>query len=196
MINCRDKDTSGSNPPVFNPLEINKFRMDKDVQLQRDPKSPILEEERADFKGLKYYQPSPDFVVTAKIEKFSKMDTIKFRTSKEDITRFMLKYARLVFKYKDSSYTLLAFIPMKNGKAIEPPELFVPFYDATNGTETYSAGRYLDFDLTDKDYLTIDFNYAYNPYCAYTHKYSCARVPDENYLPFKVEAGEKIFKAE
>lgn len=196
LINCGGKTQSDVNKNLFNPPELFQFRMAKDRQFRTDKDSPMPEEIKANFEGLKYYPPSNEFIFNAKIVRFEKLDTIKFRTSKEDITRFMLKYCKLEFKYKDSTYHLLGFIPMRNGQIIDPPELFVPFFDETNGKGSYEAGRYLDFPIDSSDSLTLDFNYAYNPYCAYNHKYSCARVPEENYLPFKIEAGEKIFKSE
>ncbi len=196
LMNCGGKTQSDLNKSLFNPSELSQFRLAKDNQFKTDKDSPIPAEMRPAFDGLKYYPESKEFIFTAKIIKFEKQDTIKFRTSKEDITRFMIKYCKLEFKYKDSSYSLLGFLPMKNGQVIDPPELFVPFFDETNGKETYEAGRYLDFPINNEENLILDFNYAYNPYCAYNHKYSCARVPEQNFIQLKIEAGEKIFKSE
>ena len=72
--------------------------------------------------------------------------------------------------------------------------LFLPFFDETNGDETYGGGRYIDARIPEGDIMTIDFNKAYNPYCAYNDKYSCPIVPRKNYLAMKVEAGVKAFK--
>jgi len=72
--------------------------------------------------------------------------------------------------------------------------LFLGFTDQTTGKETYNTGRYIDLvELPDGDYV-VDFNLAYNPYCAYNPRYTCAIPPSENKLPFKVRAGERIFK--
>jgi hypothetical protein len=71
--------------------------------------------------------------------------------------------------------------------------LFIPFNDRTNGNETYGGGRFLDVYETGTDTLIIDFNLAYNPYCAYNHKYSCPIPPEANNLELKVKAGEKKF---
>ena len=76
----------------------------------------------------------------------------------------------------------------------ESDYLFLPFLDATNGIETYGGGRYIDLSIPQGNQLTIDFNTAYNPYCAYNEKYSCPIVPRENYLPLKINAGVKRFK--
>jgi uncharacterized protein (DUF1684 family) len=71
--------------------------------------------------------------------------------------------------------------------------LFIPFNDLTNGMETYGGGRYLDVQQGEGDTLTLDFNKAYNPYCAYNPKYSCPIPPDENKLDVEIRAGEKNF---
>jgi uncharacterized protein (DUF1684 family) len=72
--------------------------------------------------------------------------------------------------------------------------LFLPFLDDTNGEESYGGGRYIDLGIPEGDEVVIDFNKAYNPYCAYNEKYSCPIVPRENYLDLKVEAGVKAFQ--
>jgi hypothetical protein len=72
-------------------------------------------------------------------------------------------------------------------------ELFIPFRDATSGQETYGAGRYLDLQENTTGLYELDFNNAYNPYCAYTETYSCPVPPAENTLPIPIPAGEKIY---
>ena len=72
--------------------------------------------------------------------------------------------------------------------------MFLPFMDHTNGSASYAGGRYIDLRIPEGDTLIIDFNKAYNPYCAYDEKYSCPIVPSENYLDLEVEAGVKVFE--
>lgn len=72
--------------------------------------------------------------------------------------------------------------------------LFLPFLDDTNGETSYAGGRYLDLRIPKNDLIILDFNEAYNPYCAYNERYSCPIVPRENYIPLKIEAGIKAFK--
>jgi uncharacterized protein (DUF1684 family) len=75
---------------------------------------------------------------------------------------------------------------------VEQPEyLFCPFKDKTNGNQTYGSGRFLDFEEKDLENMVLDFNYAYNPYCAYNSNYSCPIPPFENHLDVEVLAGEK-----
>jgi uncharacterized protein (DUF1684 family) len=71
--------------------------------------------------------------------------------------------------------------------------LFVPFTDLTSGKETYGGGRYLDLEVPDGDSLEVDFNYAYNPYCAYTDGYSCPIPKPESRLSISILAGEKLY---
>ena len=71
--------------------------------------------------------------------------------------------------------------------------LFLPFLDNTNGEGSYAGGRYVESSIPDSDTLIIDFNTAYNPYCAYNDKYSCPIVPRENYVDENIMAGVKAF---
>ena len=71
--------------------------------------------------------------------------------------------------------------------------MFLPFSDLTSGNETYGGGRYIDLEIPKGKTITIDFNQAYNPYCAYNPKYSCPIVPAENELLTNVNAGVKKF---
>jgi len=72
--------------------------------------------------------------------------------------------------------------------------LFLPFTDLTNGNETYDGGRYIDLRIPAGDQIVIDFNKAYNPYCAYSHGYSCPIVPSKNHLETEILAGVRYAK--
>ena len=72
--------------------------------------------------------------------------------------------------------------------------LFLPFADATSGNETYGAGRYLEIEMQNEGQLLVDFNYAYNPYCAYNENWSCPLTPAENRLSVAIRAGESLFE--
>jgi uncharacterized protein (DUF1684 family) len=109
---------------------------------------------------------------------------IKIPTNTGD-TREYSRYARVRFSVDGNEGELTVF---KGGK-----NLFLPFADATNGESSYAAGRYVEVQERDGHFV-IDFNEAYSPYCAYSDRFSCPRVPRENKLPFNVEAGERIAK--
>ena len=85
----------------------------------------------------------------------------------------------------------LALIAYRVGSSGSDP-LFVPFRDATSGRETYGAGRYLDIRVEADGSYVVDFNFAYNPYCAYSDAYSCPLPPAENWLSVRIEAGERM----
>ena len=73
-------------------------------------------------------------------------------------------------------------------------ELFLPFADATSGVETYGAGRYLEPEALPDGRMSVDFNYAYNPYCAYNERWSCPITPAENRIDVPIRGGERIFR--
>ena len=106
-----------------------------------------------------------------------------------------VQYGVLKFTLRGEEYELKIY---QNINLIEregyEDYLFLPFLDDTNGEESYGGGRYIEARIPEGDTMEIDFNKAYNPYCAYNEKYSCPIVPRENYLPLKVEAGVKAFE--
>jgi uncharacterized protein (DUF1684 family) len=95
----------------------------------------------------------------------------------------------LEFTLKGQPHTLGAFVEAGSN---DVTRLFVPFSDLTSGTETYSAGRYMDLERTSTGLYNVDFNKAYHPYCYYNAKYDCPYPPRENRLPLPVRAGERL----
>ena len=118
-----------------------------------------------------------------------KMQTTTSRVSDERI------YGILTFQLKGKTYNLNVY----QGKDLMTTEgyedyLFLPFLDNTNGEDSYGGGRYIDLRIPKGNELIIDFNKAYNPFCAYNEKYSCPIVPRENYVDIEIRAGVKAFK--
>ncbi|MDJ1492424.1 DUF1684 domain-containing protein [Cytophagaceae bacterium DM2B3-1] len=104
-------------------------------------------------------------------------------------------YGKLVFKVKGEECVLTVYQSMDLLRnPMYKDYLFVPFTDLTTDESSYGAGRYMDMRISDDEIVWIDFNKAYNPYCAYSDQYSCPITPAENRLPVKIEAGEKIYK--
>ena len=170
--------------------EIESIRKEKDSYFGTDPGSPIPEEERGRFKGLKYFPPASDHRVKAKLTKSDKPEVVTMTTSKGTIRPY-LRYGVFSFELQGKKLQLHAY------KAADDPHdqsLFVPFADETSGKETYGAGRYLDIEETHGDDYVLDFNLAYNPYCAYNENYVCPFPPRDNRLPVAVKAGEKNYK--
>ncbi len=150
-----------------------------------DHHSPLLEQDRRSFGGLAYYEPNPDLSFTL-VPDPSDGAAIHVQTS-DGQTREYRRVARVSFELDGQTADLTLYSTGQEG-------YFVPFRDKTSGTETYGAGRYLDVDPNDDGTVSIDFNYAYNPYCAYNQAYSCPLPPMENWLQVPIEAGEKDFR--
>ena len=157
--------------------------------------TPLLPEQQKNFKGLNYFAPNPDYLVEATLVKAVKQEDVIMKTS-GDRTPVYVRYGVVMFMLKGKPYTLAVF---QNKKMLELSQdtssLFIPFRDETCGKESYGGGRYLDCEIpTSGDKVMIDFNKAYNPYCAYNPNYSCVIPPEENRLAVRIEAGEKVFE--
>ena len=151
-----------------------------------------------DKKGLQFYPINKAYRVTATFKPSSKSDWLTFKTSAQKTKIFKL-YGTLSFKLSNKQCQLNIY---QSQELLPNPEyknyLFLPFTDATSGKETYASGRYIDLSSTDikNGSVVIDFNKAYNPYCAYVSGiYNCPIPPKENALPIAIKAGEKSFKS-
>jgi uncharacterized protein (DUF1684 family) len=166
-------------------------RKEKDDYMKNDPYSPFNQEPKVSFEPLKYYDINPSFVFKSKLYQFDSKDTIIISGTKGE-ERKVLKYGFVTFTHENKNYKMNVYEGMsKSGQTYHS----LWFTDLTTNEETYGVGRYLDFELnSDKDYIyTIDFNKAYNPYCAYSPKYSCAIPTKEDFLSLEIKAGEKKF---
>jgi uncharacterized protein len=169
--------------------EIEAFRAERDQQLRDDPASPIPAARKSVLLPLRYYPPDPAYSVPAVLDVFSgPRQKLEVPTS-TGVPRREELVGRLQFTLHGEKLTLNAFVE-EGTQQIE--ELFVPFRDLTAGTETYPAGRYLNLVPTATGIYTIDFNKAYNPYCAYNNAYECPLPPPENRLKVAIKAGEKM----
>jgi hypothetical protein len=175
--------------------ELKEYREKKDKMFKTSIESPLDKKEKKEFKELFYYEPNLTFKVEAQIERFLLKEMIKINTS-TNVPRTYLKYAKVKFNIREQSYEMVLLKPVKGLDAMVSGSqlLFLPFTDETSGRETYGAGRYLDFEEPKGDKIILDFNYAYNPYCAYNSVYDCPIPPAENNLPIAVLAGEKNYK--
>ncbi|TYC17136.1 DUF1684 domain-containing protein [Bizionia gelidisalsuginis] len=156
--------------------------------------SPLKAKDRKTFRSLDFYTYDNDFVVSATVKRTPDSEFFNMKTTTDRLTKSRV-YGVLTFKLKDSTYQLNVY----QDKVLMTTEgfenyLLLPFLDETNGEATYGAGRYIDLEIPDSDTLIIDFNSAYNPYCAYNETYSCPLVPSINYLETIVEAGVKKYK--
>lgn len=172
---------------------IQNERKQKDIEMKTGEHSPLAGDEKQAFEKLNYYKPSSRFRKEASFERFGQATHFLMKTTTDRLPEYSL-YGKVRFKHKHRYYTLNVY---QNIELVKKPgyekHLFIPFNDLTNGKETYGGGRFLDVYETGGDMLIIDFNLAYNPYCAYNHKYSCPIPPEANNLHLKVKAGEKKF---
>lgn len=163
--------------------QIDKEREEKDKFFKTSPESPI--EDKATFVSLPYYLPNPDFKVNATVEPYKGADKKVNIPMTDGSTQVYEKFGYANFKIDNKAYKLLIY---KHDGGLS-----VLFKDATAPAETYGGGRYLDIKESDitANKMVIDFNKAYNPYCAFNHTFACPLPPKENTLPIRIEAGEK-----
>jgi uncharacterized protein (DUF1684 family) len=166
--------------------ELSDFRREKDEFFGSHPQSPLTPGQQSLFEGLSYYDENPPLALAVNPEPFEQPETIHMQTSTGDVAEYQ-RWARIHFEI-DGEASALTIYRDAHGES-----LFLPFQDANAGGETYGAGRYLDVHATGDGRLLVDFNYAYNPYCAYNERWSCPIPPAENRLSVAIEAGEKVF---
>jgi hypothetical protein len=152
----------------------------------REQEDPIPPDMRETLLPLPYYDVDVDFVVPASLKLADERPVFEMPTSTGKLRR-MQRVGVLEFTLRGQLMTLGAFV--EEGARIE--SLFVPFADLTTGKDTYPAGRYLDLHPTPTGFYTVDFNKAYNPYCAYNKSYDCPFPPLSNRLKVAITAGEK-----
>ncbi len=163
-----------------------EFRQQKDEFFKYDPQSPLTPEQRQTFDGLKYYPENPKLHLIASIDEYDDKPTVTMMTSTGSVREY-LKFGQFSFDVNGQTATLQVYQDADDGY------FFLPFVDATAPDETYGAGRYLEIEPAAGGKFLIDFNYAYNPYCAYNPNWSCPVPPKENRLKVRIEAGEKDF---
>jgi uncharacterized protein (DUF1684 family) len=164
---------------------INAERTEKDIWLSTDFNSPFAIS-NTPFQRLEYFEPDQDFRIKAKFIKSVSNEEVTLITNTGENQAYTI-YGSAIFEFKGDNHILKLL--QKEGNE----QLFLPFIDKTSGNETYGAGRYLDLDYPINEEIILDFNRAYNPYCAYTEMYSCPFPPKSNILAIAIEAGEKTY---
>ena len=164
--------------------QLKEFRASKDDFFASHPQSPLTPEQKRNFRGLDYFDENPGLALEVEIEKFSEQAPIVIQTSTGQ-TQTYTRYGKFKFDV-DGQEAELTVYAGEHG-------FFLPFVDSLAGKETYPAGRYLEPDPLPGDRFLVDFNMAYNPYCAYNEMWSCPLTPPENRLQVPIKAGEKIF---
>jgi uncharacterized protein len=166
--------------------ELAQFRTEKDEFYQYDHRSPLTPDQQRDFKGLSYFPENSALVIKARIDRNVQPGAIQMETTKGEEQSFR-RYGVVHFEV-DGQPAQVTLYASERGSH----DLFVPFRDATSGKESYGAGRYLDLHAHG-DEVVVDFNYAYNPNCAYNPDWNCPLPPAENWLKVPIRAGEMKF---
>lgn len=168
--------------------ELTDFRKAKDTFLAQDRHSPLTAAQRRKFQGLVYFPENPHLRFLVAITELSDQDKIVIElTTSTGGPKPYLRWGTFSFAVDGDSAALTVY------KGLDDAGLFLPFADATSGHESYGAGRYLDLLVLEDGRYLVDFNYSYNPYCAYNPSWSCPVPPAENRLRVPVRAGEKSF---
>jgi uncharacterized protein (DUF1684 family) len=170
--------------------QLEEERNKKDESFIADPSSPVPLENRFKFEGLNYYPLEQNWRFELELREHSEKKTLSTEDSLGGLRNF-IRWGEFQFRFNDKEYVVQAY-------KVKPEDqhLFIPFRDGTSGNQTYGAGRYLDL-LAERDFdpgngkWILDFNRAYNPFCAYNKSYACPLVPAENWLEVPIEAGEK-----
>jgi uncharacterized protein len=170
--------------------ELETERAMKDEFMARHPESPFVAG-RVPFHELRYFPPDPKLRVKATLERAPSPEEAFLRTNRDN--QAVMRYlGDLVFSVGGRKLRLRVY---HAGEGVGT-SVFVPFRDSTSGRESYGPGRYLTLELNESDEYELDFNRAFNPYCAYTDDFECGFPPAENDLPVPIRAGERVWAAD
>lgn len=170
---------------------IEQERKEKDHWFRVSHESPIPHELRPSFRGLSYYGVNPKLRFRVKLVEHPDKDVLTFATS-TGTQQHYVRFGSFEVPVEGQTVRINVYWPVHSHSAHD--YLFVPFRDATSGKETYGAGRYLDLEVTPSGLYDLDFNRAYNPYCAYSDDYVCPLPPPENWVSVPIRAGEKAWE--
>jgi uncharacterized protein len=159
-----------------------RTRREKDEFFKQHPQSPLTSEQRPAFNGLIYYDHNPELDLRVTVEPFAEQIAVPIQTTTGDVREY-IRYGEFTFMIGGQAARLTIYETDFG--------FFLPFTDASAGGETYGAGRYLEPEYLGGNTFHVDFNQAYNPFCAYNPNYSCPITPPVNRLKVAIRAGEK-----
>lgn len=170
------------------------YQKELNSQYANPEESPLKKEDLKTFKALDFYPVDLEYCVTAKLIRTPDEKPFYMATTTSRKPRYR-KFGELVFTLKGKEYKLDVFQSVDMMKIEEyKNSLFLPFTDLTSGNGSYGGGRYIDLKIPAGNTIQIDFNTAYNPYCAYNHDYSCPIPPEQNDILVEIKAGVKEYK--
>jgi hypothetical protein len=172
---------------------LTEFQKELNSSFKDVTKSPLSKNDRQDFISLDFFDFDSSYVVKAVLIPYIKDSIFEIKTNTDRMHSYN-KYGKIKFNLNDTYFELNVYEDQElTNEQINIDELFLPFYDNTNGITTYSGGRYIDLKGSKDSIISIDFNKAYNPYCVYNYKFSCPIVPSENYIASEIKAGVKDY---
>tara|TARA_R100000935_G_scaffold51881_1_gene78743 strand:+ start:309 stop:908 length:600 start_codon:yes stop_codon:yes gene_type:complete len=175
-------------------LESKQYQEELNLSFRNAESSPLKLEDLRNFKALDFFPVDSAYIIKAQFKRTPNEIPFYMPTTTERLPEYV-KYGEAHFSIGGKKVKLNIY---QNKELMLQPEyedyLFLPFTDLTNGISTYGGGRYLELRIPKGDEIIIDFNRAYNPYCAYNEKYSCPIPPAENDIYLEILAGVKDYK--
>ena len=163
--------------------ELERYREERVAFFRSHPRSPLTADQRRVFQGLRSFPEDRALQLVVPLEPYAEKQTVVLQTATGGHQPFV-RYGRLRFRVAGQDVALSLYA--------DSDRFFLPFADTLAGTETFSAGRYLDPEPLPHRRFLLDFNRAYNPACAYNPAWSCPVIPPENWLAVPIRAGERI----
>lgn len=171
---------------------IQTHRIQKDLSFKNSDQSPLPDDQKKGFGGLRYFPVDLKYRHQVSLQNHTRQDTFKITTS-SGVLRDAVKYGYFEFTVAGETHSLQVY-KILDIQDKYPNYLFVPFLDKTTGRQSYGGGRYLDLQENESGVYELDFNFAYNPSCAYGKGgYNCPIPPEENRLEVAIEAGEMAY---
>ncbi len=171
--------------------KVEQHRIEVNDYMKENPASPFNAKGKVEFHQLNYFDVNPELQFQSKLYEYNPKDTVTIYGTKGE-TRTSVRYGYVIFPYQNKTHKINVY----QGQTSSGEKYYsIWFTDETTNKETYGVGRYLNFEkMEDPDHIyTVDFNYAYNPYCAYSKDYSCAIPTKEDHINAAITAGEKKF---
>ena len=171
---------------------VRKFQTDLNKGYTNKKETPLRGENFRNFKQHPFFPVDLKYRIKARFSKTENAVPFELPTSSGETQPYQ-EFGKATFDFNGATYVLSIYQSLDLiGKEGYRDYLFLPFRDETNGKETYGGGKYIDLRIPEGNEINIDFNQSYQPYCAYNaYDYSCPIVPEENFLPVKIEAGVK-----
>ncbi|MCE7055051.1 DUF1684 domain-containing protein [Algoriphagus sp. AGSA1] len=168
-----------------------QFQQELNEEYKNPEKSPLSASEIKKFSGHDFYPIDEKYRIIAKFEKLPSPSLFQMKTTANTLSDYDV-YGIATFTLEDKEYRLTIYQSHRLRTQEKYKDyLFLPFTDQTNGKETYGGGRYMGLSIPDNGTIELDFNKAYNPYCAYASNYACPIPPKENDLKIAIKAGVK-----